>query len=254
MGLYLYKISKMFYSIIYLFIYLFSPSIQKTEKKEITFLSSDQLLVTADLYQGKNFSKTILLCHQAEYSRGEYTEIAPELVKLGFTCLAIDQRSGKECNGIKNKTFEEAKSKKLKTNFIESEKDIEAAIDYLSQRFQQPVIVWGSSYSASLAIKLATQNKKVRAVIAFSPGEYFSEQFSIRDFCTNLKQPIFITGSKNEMKELKDYLSDSPSKYKKIYEPSSIGDHGSKVLWKSNQFNGEYWLALKEFLMAMQKF
>jgi pimeloyl-ACP methyl ester carboxylesterase len=227
---------------------------QKNDKKEITFLSQDNLVVTADLYMAKATSKPILLCHQAEFSRGEYSEIAPELVKLGFTCLAIDQRSGKECKGIKNKTNEEAVKKKLKTNFIDAQKDIEAAIDYMYQRFQQPVIVFGSSYSASLAIKIASESKKVRAVIAFSPGEYFEEQFSVLESCTALKQPVFITGSKSEANQLKDYLNDSPSRTKKLFTPTSSGTHGAKVLWSNSADKAEYWLALKEFLAKVQKY
>jgi hypothetical protein len=38
----------------------------------------------------------ILLSHQAGSNRAEYAPIAPRLVKPGFNCLAIDQRSGGE--------------------------------------------------------------------------------------------------------------------------------------------------------------
>jgi len=227
---------------------------QKNEKKEITFLSQDKLVITADLYLAKATSKPILLCHQAEFSRGEYIEIAPELVKLGFTCLAIDQRSGKECNGIKNKTNEEALKKKLKTNFLDAQKDIEASIDYMFQRFQQPVIVFGSSYSASLALRIASESKKVRAVIAFSPGEYFNDEFSVLESCAAIKQPVFISGSKTEMNQLKDYLNDSPSRTKQVFIPNSNGTHGAKVLWSNSADKAEYWLALKEFLTKVQKY
>ncbi|MFN5628298.1 MAG: alpha/beta hydrolase [Bacteroidota bacterium] len=227
---------------------------QKNEKKEITFLSQDNLVITADLYVAKATSKPILLCHQAEFSRGEYLEIAPELVKSGFTCLAIDQRSGKECKGIKNKTNEEAIKKKLKTNFLDAQKDIEASIDYMYERFQQPVIVFGSSYSASLALRIASESKKVRAVIAFSPGEFFTEQFSVLESCASIKQPVFITGSKDEVMQLKDYLNDSPSRTKQIFIPNSKGTHGAKVLWTNSSDKLEYWQALKEFLAKVQKY
>jgi alpha/beta superfamily hydrolase len=227
---------------------------QKNEKKEITFLSQDNLVITADLYVAKATSKPILLCHQAEFSRGEYLEIAPELVKSGFTCLVIDQRSGKECKGIKNKTNEEAIKKKLKTNFLDAQKDIEASIDYMYERFQQPVIVFGSSYSASLALRIASESKKVRAVIAFSPGEFFTEQFSVLESCASIKQPVFITGSKDEVMQLKDYLNDSPSRTKQIFIPNSKGTHGAKVLWTNSSDKLEYWQALKEFLAKVQKY
>jgi len=60
----------------------------------IEFPSKDGLMITADSYEmlpGKGF---ILLCHQADFSRGEYTETAKRLNEMGYNCLAIDQRSG----------------------------------------------------------------------------------------------------------------------------------------------------------------
>jgi len=64
--------------------------------KTITFPSHEGVTITADLYitnEDKNIP-FIVLFHQAGFSRGEYREIAPKLNKLGFNCMAIDQRSG----------------------------------------------------------------------------------------------------------------------------------------------------------------
>lgn len=74
-------------------------------KETISFPSKDGLEITADVYFTGDKSKPwILLCHQARWSRGEYNEIAPKLNALGFNCLATDQRSGKEVNGVTNET------------------------------------------------------------------------------------------------------------------------------------------------------
>src|SRR5690349_9118104 len=64
----------------------------------------DGLTITADLYEADSTAPVILLCHQAGYSRGEFLETGKRLMKFGFTCLAIDLRSGKECNAIPNET------------------------------------------------------------------------------------------------------------------------------------------------------
>src|SRR3972149_6331103 len=72
--------------------------------KTITFPSTDALLITADLYFVSDTLPYMILCHQAGYSRGEYMETADKFCNLGYNCLAIDQRSGKEVNGVKNKT------------------------------------------------------------------------------------------------------------------------------------------------------
>ena len=71
----------------------------------VHFDSADGLKITADLYLSHDKSKPfVVLCHQASWSRGEYREIAPKLIALGFNCMAIDQRSGNEVNDVKNET------------------------------------------------------------------------------------------------------------------------------------------------------
>lgn len=47
---------------------------------------------------------TILLFHMAGSNRADYAPIAPELARLGFASLAIDQRSGGDAWGQRNQT------------------------------------------------------------------------------------------------------------------------------------------------------
>jgi len=70
----------------------------------ITFYAQDSVLVTADTYFIKDVAPTVLLCHQAGYSRGEYLETAKKLNALGYSCMAIDQRSGMNSKTIKKIT------------------------------------------------------------------------------------------------------------------------------------------------------
>src|SRR5687768_9393059 len=84
----------------------FAPAICS---ETITFPSKDGITITGDMYMINDTMPYMLLCHQAGYSRGEYKETAKRFNKLGFNCLAIDQRSGNEVNGVKNMTAEAAK-------------------------------------------------------------------------------------------------------------------------------------------------
>lgn len=59
-----------------------------------TFKSKDGLLITADLYKVKDAKGLMLLCHRSHCNRAEYRETAPFFNELGYSCLAIDQRSG----------------------------------------------------------------------------------------------------------------------------------------------------------------
>jgi alpha-beta hydrolase superfamily lysophospholipase len=136
------------------------------------FDSRDGLSITADYYPVNQPKGFILLCHRSHCNRGEYRETAPQLNALGFSCLAIDQRSGMKVFGVTNETSLRAKQKGLPTGYLDARQDIEAAIDYAcSLNNAQPIILFGSSYSAALALLIATQSSKVKAVVTFSAGE-----------------------------------------------------------------------------------
>jgi len=90
-----------------------------------------------------------------ELSRGEYSETGLRLNKFGFKLPGIDQRSGDAMNGVVNETAAEAKRMKKKQGYLDAEQDIIAAIDYLYEKYNKKVILCGSSYSASLVLKIA---------------------------------------------------------------------------------------------------
>jgi len=80
----------------------------------------DGLELTADYYPNGKADKIIILFHQADYSRGEYKEIAPRLVQEGFACLAVDLRSGGLVNEVFNETAKRANEQNLTTEFLDA--------------------------------------------------------------------------------------------------------------------------------------
>ena len=220
--------------------------------KTITFPSSDALIITADLYFVNDSLPYMVLCHQAGYSRAEYAETAGKFCRLGYNCLAVDARAGNEVNGVKNETATLALQKKKPTTFLDAEKDIIAAIDYAYAESGKKVFLVGSSYSASLALKIATTNKKVSAVMAFSPGEYFGTKLKLKDAIKNITVPIFVTSAKEEANDVSTLMSDVKSKIKHQFVPTSKGKHGSSCLWKNNPGYHEYWFAIMMFVKQMQ--
>ncbi len=232
-----------------LIVILFAMTIQVSSAQlKLVFPSKDGLKITADWYPVSSNFPVILLCHQAGYSRGEYSETALRLNKLGFNCLALDQRSGDEINGIKNETAEEARIKKIVPSYADAEQDISAAVDYLFEKYKRPITIFGSSYSASLALKIATESDKVASVIVFSPGEYFEDKKYISSHIQTLTKPVFATSSLAEADSVTDLLKDINSRVKIQYIPASKGGHGAKVLWAESPSNHEYWIALMSFL------
>lgn len=234
--------------------FLLTVTLGSFAQQTVTFKSKDGLTITADLYVTSTQNPYIILLHQAGYSRGEYREIAPKLANLGYNCLAIDQRSGNEVNFIKNETANNARAKKLSTNYLDALPDIHAAIDYVKQKTNKPIVLWGSSYSASLSLLVAPEELKIGALVVFSPGEYFEPKDFIKSKITKISVPVLALSSKSENPELVDLLSVVPKSLVTIFKPTTDeGKHGSKALWESNPSNKEYWMAVTLFFSKLKK-
>ena len=234
-----------------LLITIVNSGISKAQKK-ITFLSKDGIPITADLYFVNDTAPYMVLCHQAGYSRGEYKETGHKFAKFEYNCIAIDARSGDEVNGVKNETAIAAKAKNKSTNLLDAEQDIVSAIDYANKKSNKKVIVVGSSYSASLALKIGTDNDKVKAVIAFSPGEYFGDKLNLKNAIANFDKPVFVTSTKEEAASVSLLIKDIRSQKKQQFIPTGKGVHGSKALWKNNPDFLQYWQALAMFMNSMK--
>nr|WP_321233801.1 alpha/beta hydrolase [uncultured Psychroserpens sp.] len=220
----------------------------------IEFTANDGLKIYGKLYETDKNKPVILLCHQANYNSFEYADIAPRLNALGYNCLAIDQRSGGGFADLPNLTHNNAKEKNLATNYLNAQPDIQAAIDYLHDKYQTQIILWGSSYSSSLALMEGSKNEKVRAIIAFSPGDYFGEQVpSLASVFKTLDKPFFVTSSKQEAHTLMTLIGDNKLNNNQIqFIPELEGFHGSKALWVDQKGAEVYWESLIAFLTKIK--
>ncbi|MBE9468910.1 MAG: dienelactone hydrolase family protein [Bacteroidetes bacterium] len=240
---------KIFVSAFLFFVFCFSSVVNAQE--EISFKAPDGISITADLYKGQPSDTYVVLFHQAGYSRGEYRETAPKIVKIGFNCLAVDLRSGDEVNNVLNKTAQKAKGLGKPTTYIDAEQDMIAAIDYAFDINKKTVVLLGSSYSASLCLKIAKNNPKVKAVIAFSPGEYFSSlNLNIQKEITGLKKPVYAACAKIEYPFMATVLSGISAENKTVFKPSrdKKGIHGSRILWNFSDCSREVWFDVLRFL------
>ena len=225
---------------------------QTLEKETITFPSKDNLPITADIYKIKEAPITVLLCHQAGYSRGEYKDSAIELNKLGYSVMATDQRSGNTVNNIDNQTVIAAKAKGLGVAYLDAKQDIEAAIDYIyEQNGGKKIILVGSSYSSSLALLMGNNNSKIKAVAAFSPGEYF-KGIDINKNISDYKKPVFVTSSKSESASVTTLVNKVNTVFLTHFIPEVKGIHGSRALWKTTEGNETYWASFRGFLSSLK--
>ncbi|MCW8936093.1 MAG: alpha/beta fold hydrolase [Gammaproteobacteria bacterium] len=235
---------------------LFTTLSHASQSTVIEFKSADNLLITADSYFSQPTGSTpiIVLFHQAGSSRGEYNEITPRLNQLGFNCIAVDLRSGEYSRGKDNETAMRASNAGLSTNYADALPDIIATLEHTRKQYKHnKIIAWGSSYSASLVLKVAGDHPQlVDAVLAFSPGEYFSHigksKTWIRDSAKNIKVPTFITSSKDEADSWKVIYEVIPSTTKTGFIPATAGRHGSRALWNKYIDSEKYWQAVIKFL------
>ncbi|MBR9859497.1 hypothetical protein GYB22_01845 [bacterium] len=216
------------------------------EKTTLTFPSKDSLLITADYYPNASARKLILLFHQAEFSRGEYLEIAPKLVESGYACMAVDLRSGRAVNDVINETFNRALKKDLPTKFLNARQDMQAAIEYAKEHSDNQLVWWGSSYSASLDIMEGKDESRVAKVVAFSPGEYFNNQNTVKSKIPGYQKPVFVTCTKNEQKMVEDIFNLLPDNFTTKYNHAA--DHGSKSLWSEKPGSDSLMMHIVNFL------
>lgn len=217
-------------------------------KSTVNFTSGDGLEVTADEYIISEENPYILLFHEQESSRGEYQTIARRLCKMDYNCLAVDTRNGGNKNFVSNETTKRCREAKCSTRAEDIELDILAAIDYAFNKTEQPVILFGSGSTGSLCLKIAKENNNVRAVVAFSPGEYFLPQINIQDTIAGLKKPLFIASSLSEFKYVSQLVTGVDEEFVTLFKPElGEGSRGTYMLNEKNENNSEYWLALLLF-------
>lgn len=226
-----------------------AKSLKKGESGILTYEAADGVVITADYYPNKDASQLIVLLHQADFSRGAYKNIAPRLVDSGFACLAVDLRGGKIANEVYNETQKSAESLGLSTGYIEALKDIVATTTYVLDDNELEIVLWGSSYSASLALMHAAIESRVAKVVAFSPGEYLSNQNTVRSTIADLDKPVFLTGGSAEFDlVVQPIISGLPKAKITQWKPTGRSDHGSKTLWQPGEATDQLYTMICAFL------
>ena len=123
-----------------------------------------------------------------------------------------------------------------------------AAINYASEKSNIPLVLFGSGANGSVSLKVALTNKKVRAVVALSPGEYFMPEIKIQDTIAPLRKPVFISSSKAEFPYVSKLASGIDESYITLFEPNQgPGYRGTASLSLDYEQNAEYWIALIRF-------
>ena len=218
----------------------------------VSFRAADGVEVFADLYLSGEAKSgpLILLFHQAGSNAGEYEPIAPRLVDLGFSCLAVDQRSGGRRWDRNNRTVLRLGRSE---DFAAAYTDLETALMWARrQGWTGPVLAWGSSYSAALVFRLASEYPEVSAVLSFSPGEYLGEGTPVRNWASKVSVPVYATSAGGREVTATRSIVDAVASPHKSQYVARVGVHGSSTLRADRNPGGyeENWRAVTAFLRA----
>lgn len=219
--------------------------------QSVTLQADDGVKVFGTYYPAQDAKALILLFHQANSNKNEYATIAPRLVEAGYSALAIDQRSGGDMFDGRNRTVAELGRS---DDYVDAKRDLAAALGWAEDK-QLPVILWGSSYSASLLFVVAAEsNAKVAGLMAFSPGEYFDGEDIVGRAAAKVTVPVFVTsaGDSEEIAAARAIFDAVASPRRTQFVPTSGGAHGSSTLISARNARGaeENWRAVVAFLEA----
>jgi alpha-beta hydrolase superfamily lysophospholipase len=217
----------------------------------VTLTAADGVKVYGEFWPAANPKAPLILAfHQAGSSRAEYAPIAPRLNKMGFSVLAIDQRSGGDEFGGANQTVAVLGQS---TSYDAALPDLEAALAWGRTKAQgAPVLVWGSSYSAALVFLLAARHPAdIQGLLAFSPGEYLGTPGAVRKAAQSVRVPVFITQSsdKDEIAASRTIVGALAGTNKTLFVAKQ-GVHGSATLRTDRNATGveQNWAAVMAFL------
>jgi len=194
------------------------------------------------------FKASIFQCFY--FTEPESATIAPRLVAAGFTALAIDQRSGGSLYGPNDTARRLGKP----PSYEQAKPDLEAVLDWATAK-HLPVVLWGSSYAASLGFEVAAEHpQEVSAIMAFSPGEYFEDMGAVARAAAKVRAPIYVTSAPDagEVSDAKTILAASPAR-SKIQSIPQFGVHGASTLIEAQDPKGaaENWKHALAFLNAL---
>ncbi|MBD5633853.1 MAG: alpha/beta fold hydrolase [Candidatus Eremiobacteraeota bacterium] len=229
------------------------PKLAGAPPQPVVLSAADGVAIYAIAYEVPSpAAPVILLFHQAGSSKSEYAPIAPRLTALGYNALAIDQRSGGDLYSPPNETVQHLG--KSAADYRAALPDMDAALAWAKKTHPRaPIYAWGSSYSAALVFAFAAKHPRdIKAVLAFSPGEYVpGDKRFVRDAAGRVTCPVFVDSAADASEErgAKAILDAVRSSDKVEFVPHA-GIHGASTLREDRDAGGsaENWDAVTRFL------
>ena len=228
---------------------VFSGSLfSQTGRSKIQLLSQDSILITTELFMRSDSLPFLILLHEQGSSRGEFFDFVPRFHKMNFNCLVPDLRNGGNSNIITNETASRAKdlNKIISPEAVLA--DINTVVNFAYEKSNKKVVIMGAGANGSLALISAKNPKKISAVVAMSPGEFFKPDIEVENELENIQIPVLITCTKAERPYIEQMVSNIDGEVKSIYtSETDSSQNGTRALKTDSDMSLEYWLTILMF-------
>jgi pimeloyl-ACP methyl ester carboxylesterase len=225
----------------------------QSDKTTVYLYAPDSLLITAEEYVLADTLPYLVLLHEQESSRGEFTGIINRFQKMNYNCLVPDLRNGGNSGYVANETAKRARNGNYGNKVEDIEGDVRTVINYAAEKSGKPVVLIGAGANGSLALKACKELGSVKGTIALSPGEFFRNQFSVEDTIAGIGKPVLVLSSSMELPYMEQLLSGVDQEYKQLFAPESHeGRRGTGALTRQNPSQGDYWLSILFYFKELQ--
>jgi len=157
-------------------LFVMAPPAWAFDGEEVTFETYDGVVICADYYTSKP-SKTgapmVILLHMYASDRTAWRPLIKPLHKAGFAVLAIDMRGHGECASAEARRRVERRDPAV---FKAMYDDVRAAYSWLADQDgvdRSRFALVGASVGCSVALRYATQDRSVDAIVCLSPGAHY---------------------------------------------------------------------------------
>lgn len=202
------------------------PVVVEEEYSKTSPKPPGQFLVTEDNinisydFQNKG-SKAVLLLHMLNSDKSSYKQLAALLASKGYSTLAIDFR-GHGDSSLDVASFEDS-------DFLDFEKDIEAAALMLNKQNKELFAIVGASIGANIALQYGIK-KDIPKLILLSPGLNY-RGITTAEAAKNIKREVFTLVSHEDTYSLESSkaLHDIMAGRSRLEVASNAG-HGTEII------------------------
>jgi len=148
---------------------LAAPAAKKSAAQPVTLSTQDGWALLAMYLPAEPEQKTVILLHDLNKNKEEFTSFRTALEQAGFGYLALDLRGhGQSVGGGEAKTFAR---EGVDNQFNKMTRDVDAAVDFLQKKGipQQEMVLLGAGLGANVAAKSSTFWPEIENLALISP-------------------------------------------------------------------------------------